>query len=316
MLEPYAALSAPDFSLGGDDEGMPFGWSAELIASLDWLRLAELARAIASNAGCELGGSRVFEDGSVIFAMVEQPQSPKPRKALVKIVSWNEWSATPQTVEAFVRELRTARNARGIFVAPGGFTNAALHAASEHGIETVDAARLAATLKSLPAEQSDFFHVITTAGDFAAPSCPVCLGKLTRHSSSAASDLAAPASEYIFQASAIVADPILCRRLEVRPNCEVQFLHEVRAAEIVIHGHVTGDLVCEGPLHLEDGATLNGTVAARAVNVHHGAELLGQARILEGELQPVMSAKPRSFWLCDNPLGKAACKAVMFDVHE
>ncbi len=316
MLEPHAAICAPGFPAGGCDGDISPGWSAELIAGLDWLRLAELARAIASNAGCELGGSRVFEDGSVIFAMVEQPRSQKPSRALVKIISWNEWSASPQAVESFVRELSTARNARGIFIAPGGFTNAALHAASEHGIETVDAARLAATLRSLPAEQSDFFHVITTAGDHASPSCPVCLGKLSRHRSSAAADLAAPASEYIFQASAIVAEPILCRRLEVRPDCEVQFLHEVRASEIVILGHVSGDFVCEGPLSLEDGATLTGTVAARAVNVHHGAELLGEARILEGELQPVMSARPLSFWICENPLGKPACKTVMFDAHE
>ncbi len=294
---------------------MPEGWTAELIAGLDWLRLAELARAVASNAGCELGGSRVFEDGSVLFAMFEQPRSVNPQRALVRLVSWNEWSATPHIVESFAREVQTARDARGVLIAPGGFTNAALHTATEHGIEAVDAMRLATTLRSLPDEQSDFFHVITTAGDSSSPSCPVCLRKMTRHQQAVA-DTLQPQNEYVFQSSTIVAEPMHCRRIEVLRGCEVQFLHEVRAREIVIHGHVVGDFVCEGPLTLESGATLSGTVSARAVNVRDGAELLGQARILEGDLQPIVSSRPRWFWICENPMGKPACRRVVFDPHE
>lgn len=313
MLEPFSTLNEAGFSTNGEEEELPVGWSPELIASLDWLRIAELARAIASNAGCELGGSRVYENGSVLFAMFEEPRSASPRRALVKLVAWNDWSATPQMVETFAEEVRSARNARGVLIAPGGFTPAASHAAAEHHIEPVDAARLCSTLKSLPEERSDFFHVITTAGEFSTPTCPVCLKKMTLDQESRPSETQRVHSEFIFQASAIVAEPVICKRLEVLPNVEVQFLHEVRAQEIVIHGHVTGDFVCEGQVTLGSGATLNGTVAARAVDVRDGGELLGRARILEGPLQPIVLMRHRSFWRCQNPLGKPNCARVQFE---
>lgn len=316
MLEPFVALKEAGFSIREGDERASWGWSAELIASLDWLRLAELARAVAANAGCELGGSRVFEDGSVLFAIFEQPKSAKPRRSLVKLAAWNEWGATPQSVEAFAREVATARNARGIFIAPGGFTAAARHAASEHHIEAVDAAQMAGTLRALPVDQADFFHAITTAGDCSTPSCPSCLKKLTRDQRPASEDSAPENAEYIFQSSAIVAEPVHCRRIEVMPQVEVQFLHEVRTQEMVVHGHVTGDFVCDGRLTLGAGATLNGTVAARAVDVRDGGELLGKARIIEGDLRPVTPIKPRLLWRCRNPLGKPACAKVVFEAHD
>ena len=181
MLEPFSVVKEAGFSSQGEGDELPPGWSPELIASLDWLRLAELARAIASNAGCELGGSRVFEDGSVLFAMFEEPKSAQPRRVLVKLLAWNDWCATPQMVETFAQDVRSTRDARGVLIAPGGFTPAASHAAAEHHIEPVDAARLCGTLKSMAEERSDFFHVITTAGDFSAPTCPGMLGAWVAH---------------------------------------------------------------------------------------------------------------------------------------
>lgn len=316
MLEPFPALKEAGFSLEGEGDELPLGWSPELIARLDWLRLAELARAIAANAGCELGGSRVMEDGAVLFAMFEQPKSAQPRRALVKLVAWNEWSATPTVVENFANEVQSARNARGVLIAPGGFTPAASHAAAEHQIEPVDAARLCNTLKMLPEERSDFFHVITTTGDFSTPSCPVCLKKLSRHEQTSAAETRPIHSEFVFQSSAIVAEPVVCRRLEITPNIEVQFLHEVRAHEIVVNGNATGDFVCDGRLTLGPSATLTGTVAARSVDVRDGGELIGQARIIEGELQPVKAVRRRWTWTCHNPAGKPNCARIIFEPHQ
>ncbi len=315
MLEPFSALKEAGFSSVGEAEELPLGWSPELIASLDWLRLAELARAVAANAGCELGGSQVFEDGSVLFAMIEQPKSAEPKRALVRLVAWNEWSATPQMVEAFAHDLRSARDARGVMIAPGGFTPAASHAAAEHQIEPVDAARLCNTLKMLPPDRSDFFHVITTAGEFQTPTCPVCLKKMSLDPQTSAAETRPVHSEFIFQSSAIVAEPVVCRRLEIMPDVEVQFLHEVRAGEIVVRGHATGDFVCEGRLTLGSRATLAGSVAARAVDVQEGGELLGEARIIEGDLQPIKPVRRRWLWSCHNPVGKPNCARVVFEPH-
>jgi hypothetical protein len=315
MLEPFTAIREAGFSALSVGADAPLGWSAELITQLDWLRLAELARAIVADAGCELGGSRVCADGSVLFAMFEEPKSISPRRALVKIVPWNEWGASPSTVERFAIEVHNTRNARGILIAPGGFTPAALHAAQEHHIETVDAWRIYNRLKTMALEDSDFFHVITTAGDFSAPTCPICLQKMTQHPVTSVQLHQPLTSECVYQASAIVAEPIDCRRIEIMPNVEVQFLHEVRAREIVIHGHATGDFVCHGQLTLGPRATLFGTVAARSVDVKEGGELLGQARILEGDLPSAAGLKPRWNWRCRNLAGNPQCIQVVFDSH-
>jgi hypothetical protein len=291
-------------------------WSVEEIAGLDWLRIAELLRAMAAHAGCELGGSRVFPDGSVLFAMVERPKSPHPQRALVRIAPWNEWGATPGLVTNFSREVAAARNARGVLVAPGGYSTSARHLASEHRIEAVDAAQLVAALQTLPHEQGRFFRTITLAGDATSPTCPVCLRKLTRVQKSTSPREVAVQAEMIFSTSTIAADPVVCSRLTVQAGCEVQFLHEVRAKEIIIAGQATGDFLCDGPVTLERGATLTGTVSARAIRTQEGAELIGPARIIEGPLAPMVSTRPAWVWQCQNPQGKPVCKSVCFELHE
>ena len=140
MLDPFVTLEEAGFALrrsGGVDR--LGGWSAELIACLDWARLSELARAIATQAGCELSGSRIMPDGAVLFGMIEEPRSVKARRAIVKTTPWNEWGATPETVQRFAQEVRTARDTRGILIAPAGFSPAALSTAQELRIEAVDA---------------------------------------------------------------------------------------------------------------------------------------------------------------------------------
>ena len=71
MLDPFGTLSEAGFSQQGDliTAGEDH-WTPELIASLDWLRVAELVRAIAAHSGCELARSVVLQDGSVAFAMI------------------------------------------------------------------------------------------------------------------------------------------------------------------------------------------------------------------------------------------------------
>lgn len=158
MLDPFVTLAEAGFSQQGElIKAAEDHWSQELIVSLDWLRIAEVVRAIASHSGCELARSVVLEDGSVVFAMIERPTTAEPQRALVKIAGWNEWGATPTSVMHFAREILTANKARGILISPGGFTPAALLAAQEHRIETVDTAALYAVLQSLPAARSNFF---------------------------------------------------------------------------------------------------------------------------------------------------------------
>jgi hypothetical protein len=313
MLDPFVTLAEAGFSQQGElITAAGDHWSQELIVSLDWLRIAELVRAIASHSGCELARSVVLEDGSVVFAMIERPTTAHPQRALVKIAGWNEWGATPTSVMHFAREILTANKARGILVSPGGFTPAALLAAQEHRIETVDASALYAVLQGLPAERSDFFFTIATAGDCSTPTCPVCLQKLSRVESVAQSDI--PDCR-VFEESCLIAEPVHAQRVEVAARTEATFLHEVKAREIVISGDAFGDFLCEGPVTLMPGGTLSGSVAARSLKVHDGAELLGSFRILSGPPQSFITEIRRWHWLCRSDRRKAECERVLFEPH-
>ena len=315
MLDPFSKLAEAGFSQQGEliTSGPELEhWTPELIASLDWMRMAELVRAIAAHGGCELARSMVLEDGSVMFAMIEQPLTAHPQRALVKIAGWNEWGATPETVMRFAREVRTAQKARGVLIAPGGFTPAAMLAAQEHRIEAVDAAALHQVLLSLPAERSDFFFTIATAGDCTTPTCPVCLQKLSRVESVTRSDL--PALREIHD-SGLIADHVHAERVVVAPHTEVTFLHEVRAREVEIAGEATGDFVCEGPVTLMPGGTLSGTVAARSMQVKDGGELRGTFRILQGPPRSFVTEVRHWQWLCRSDRTKPECARVIFEPH-
>ena len=313
MLDPFLTLQEAGFSQkrgrGAPDRHY---WSPELIASLDWLRIAELARAIAALAGCELAGSKVGMDGSVLFAMLEEPRSPNPRRALVKLAPWNEWGAAPEQVESFAAELATARDARGILIAPDGFTRAAVQRAAELRIESVDAASLCQVLSGLPPEQSDFYFVVATAGESSTPSCPVCQRKMARQSRAAPM----PPLARIFDESGLVADEVFCHMFEVKDGCDITFLHEVRARKMIIRGHAAGDFVCEGPVTLEPGATLDGTIAACSLDVRDGAELRGNFRILEGAPKSFVTPKLRWEWRCAFVGENPACAGVAFEPHD
>lgn len=292
-------------------------WLPDAVASLDWYRLAELLRAIAVNAGCQLGPSRVNPDGSVQFAMLAEPKSANPRRSLVRLSAWNQWGATPESVSSLAWEVRRIRESTyGILVAPGGCTPAGQARASELGIEIVDSTKLCRTLQSLQPEQANFFHELTLSGDCNTPTCPVCLRKLTQVQQRAPDGPFHRPAELIYQVSTVVPEPIDCDRLEVLPGCEVTFLHEVRAqSAMVIHGHVSGDFICLGSLTLMPGATLAGTVAAKGFDVRDGASFQGQSRILDNVRDPVTFVQPSWFWRCQNPAGTLECRKVVFEPH-
>ena len=316
MLDPFVQLQHTGFSQreSADSRG---SWTPDLIAGLDWMRLGELLRAIAAHAKCELGPSRVQADGSIQFAMVEGPKTRAPQRTVVKLTAWNQWGATPACVEMFAQELsRIREKCRGVLVAPGGFTSAALSTAAAQRIEAIDAHKLHATLHAMPPQESDFFYTITTAGHSRTPTCPLCMRRLSRVEQPAAHSTPSPSTVLVFQSSTMVAEPVLCRRLEVMRGCEVTFLHDVRAQEIIIHGHASGDIVCEGPLTLEAGATLSGSVSSRSIIVREGAELLAKARILEGILAPHHVLEAHWFWRCQNPAGTEQCRSIAFEPHE
>ena len=312
MLDPFVTLHEAGFSqrpVGVADK--LGGWSPELLSGLDWIRLSELARALAAEAGCELAGSRVLPDGSVLFGMLERPNTSSPQRALVKIAAWNEWGATPQTVERFAADVNTARDTRGILIAPDGFSTTAMHKARELRIEAVDAAALNVALNQLPKEKSDFLFVVATAGDWSRPSCPVCQQKLKKVQQEV---LSLPSRT--IDDDGLVADPVVCDSLVIAEGCEVTFLQEVLACSIDVRGRAEGEFLCQGPVTLRERGTLLGKVAARSLNVQDGGQLLGQFRLLEGKVESLVRQVKRWHWRCENGDGQNACSNVEFEPHD
>ena len=317
MPVPTAQLPYQHPVLQGLEQPRAPEWFAEDIAALDWYRLAELLRAVAANARCQLGPSRVSADGSVQFAMLAQAGAGLPQRTLVRLAAWNDWSATPKTVDAFAWELGRIREpTHGVLVAPAGATPAASARARELGVEVVDADKLCRTLESLSPEQSTFFKTLTLNGDATTPTCPICLNRLTRVQQGPPTGPFSRPAELIYQVSTVVPEPVDCDRLEVLQGCEVTFLHEVRARrEVVIQGHVSGDFVCQGKCTVMPGATLVGSVAAQSVDIRAGGELQGQSRIIDSVTEPITHVQPSWFWRCQHPSSTPECRRILFEPH-
>jgi len=285
---------------------------AERVVALDWARLADLMRGLVVEAGCELAGTQVQPDASVVFGMIEHPGTEWTKRVLVKLVAWNEWGAQAEQVEAFATEVRAARDARGILVAPAGFSPGAREAAGRHRIEMVDGVALTEALGRLPEGKREFLWGVATSGDAWTPSCPMCLGKLAPVQSHAMETVEAEEERMMFK-DAIVADSVYCRRLRVVRGIEVQFLQQVRAMEMDIEGTVHGDLVCEGMLYLRPTAVVHGAVAAKGMKVEDGAQLLADVTVLRTALAPLVRTSVTWQWRCLS--GEAVCAGVALEPH-
>jgi hypothetical protein len=299
----------------GVGESRPVGVAvdADSVAALDWARLVDLMRGIVIEAGCELAGTQVQPDASVLFGMIEHPGTDKARRILVKLAAWNEWGAQAEQMENFAAQVRAARVDQGLFMAPAGFSPGAREVAGRHRIVMLDAADLQEALMRLPRARQEFLWSVASAGDAQTPSCPMCLGKLTPIQTDALIEVE-PLEEKVMLKDAIVAESLFCRRLWVVRAIEVQFLQPVRALEMEIEGTVHGELVCEGTLLLRSTAVVHGKVAARAMKVEDGAQLLADLNVLSAPLQPLMKANVTWEWRCRS--GEPGCSEVILAPHE
>lgn len=298
-----------------EGEVLPVRWTEEMLAGLDWRRLVEISRALAVFSGYEPGATRITPDGSAEFSMI-QGTGITAWRVVVRLAPWNRWMAAAECIVRFAAELGAQRRTRGVYLAPGGFSPSAVIEATRRGIEMVDAATLADRLNGLPREHGEHFHDITFSGEPHVPTCPVCLRPLARSmDESPGKQDFQKLPDKSYAESDIVADPVVARRVEVLKDCEVHFLREVRARDVIVHGMAVGDFVCEGSLLLNPGAVLCGHVAARSVLVRPGAELRGETRILKGELGTVEKTPESWIWSCGNLPPRAGCEQVAFMPH-
>jgi Polymer-forming cytoskeletal/Restriction endonuclease len=286
-------------------------WSPALVVALDWRLLLELVREVLTHHGYELIGTRTLMDAAVVQAMVEHPGTAQARRVLIQSASWNEWAGSSEALSRFCQELNAVAGARGLYIAPAGFTDSARLLAQEKSLELVDAQQLSAALQSLPPPVSQRLLAKAFHPQARTPSCPLCLEKMQRvpkHHSSLEEDLS-------LSSSGLVAEPMLARCLHVAEGAEITFLQPVFAKEMRISGCVTGDFTCDGPLRLLPGGELHGQVAARSMDVAEGASLHGSFRPLAGNLQPPTSEDQPWHWLCSQRAQRPPCQPLCFQPH-
>ncbi|MCE9518822.1 MAG: restriction endonuclease [Verrucomicrobia bacterium] len=290
-------------------------WTGEVIAGLDWMRITQLTRALSTSYGFKLGKTTLSADGQTDF-VITRGDAPVEDGTLVRLTRWNQWMAAGECLMQLTAELEHRQMQHGMFISPGGFTPAARLIAEKSGIELLDSEMMALRLNELPAQHRDYFFNLATAGEATSPSCPICLRTLKLVDDRSTGLMNRPhLPEIRYAGSDIIGVPIRARRVEVLPYCEVQFLQEVRTGELIVHGRVTGDFVCEGSVVLHPGALLKGSVAAKSVIVRPGADMLGETRILNGKPESFGKSRPVWLWRCETPNPMPGCELVEFLKH-
>lgn len=76
-----------------------------------------------------------------------------------------------------------------------------------------------------------------------------------------------------------------CKHLRVFKNCELEFMPGIRAESATIDGSVSGDIICEGTIHISKTGAVIGDCIAPAIDLADGGTLSGQMRIMKPDKQ-------------------------------
>lgn len=79
--------------------------------------------------------------------------------------------------------------------------------------------------------------------------------------------------------SSNIMGKLSCKRLIIQKKADVAFANEVHCEEAIIDGHVTGNFICSGKLHLKKKAVLNGNITVARMVIDKGARHHGNITI-------------------------------------
>lgn len=85
----------------------------------------------------------------------------------------------------------------------------------------------------------------------------------------------------MFRSSGKVVGAVRCRHIHVHKLSNVKFIPGIRAETAEIHGHVEGDIICEGTIQISKTGAVYGDCIAPAVKLEDGASLSGQMRFMK-----------------------------------
>ena len=85
----------------------------------------------------------------------------------------------------------------------------------------------------------------------------------------------------MFRSSGKVVGAVRCRHLYIHKLSNIRFVPGIRAETAEIHGHVEGDIICEGTIRITKTGAVYGDCIAPAVSLEDGASLSGQMRFMK-----------------------------------
>ncbi len=85
----------------------------------------------------------------------------------------------------------------------------------------------------------------------------------------------------MFRSSGKVVGAVRCRHIYIHKLSNIKFIPGIRAETAEIHGHVEGDIICEGTIQISKTGAVYGDCIAPAVKLEDGASLSGQMRFMK-----------------------------------
>jgi len=93
------------------------------------------------------------------------------------------------------------------------------------------------------------------------------------------------AGTIVINTSGKIPGRLSASEIVVEKRAEVQFFRRVRVSNMEIRGRMSGEIVADGLVTIRKNGVLEGTVAAKSINVEKGGVFSGQLIIGKGHLQ-------------------------------
>jgi cytoskeletal protein CcmA (bactofilin family) len=281
----------------------PSAWSVPLLHEMNWSRFRELIRSLVHQQGFQTTILSEQPDGGIIYGLTPKGRGAE-MTAILQCPSWRSDEIDLAQVSALDAMVRHHGVRRGLLVTSGHVTMEARSFARQKPVELVDGWELLDWVAGLPEDLQAEYLKLSTVGDYRAPACPSCGGRMVMETSQSDEDVPRMMGNLVVRESRFISWPVRCRALVVKAGVEVHFRRGVVAESIEVYGRAVGEMLCTGLLTVGSEGVVAGGVACRRVSLAPGGSLEGEAVILkDGEWAPEALAgewfrQPNRVWRC------------------
>lgn len=151
-------------------------WSAALLKALEWKRLEQLSAVYFRTLKFRVEEAAPGPDGGVDLKLYAGATS-RP-DVFVQCKAWNTWKVGVKPIRELFGVMAAEGVSEGIFITTSSYSNDAIAFARGKNIALIDGEDLLRKLLDLAPDDQAHILAVTTAGDFATPTCPSCGAKM------------------------------------------------------------------------------------------------------------------------------------------